>query len=113
MLAQLSIQAPEIDLRQASSFLLYALETNLLDYREWTTTKFGIFYKGGDDETVEEGRTLLAQLDIHPTEAAELKTRMYFAFYAHKIFGAHGPGFGAGPLDYPLAPTVPARPRGN
>jgi len=110
--AQLSIKAPEIDLRQASSFLLHALETNLLDYREWTATKFGIFYKDQAGNTT-EGKELLSGLDIHPTEAAEWKSIMYFAFYTHRIFEAHGPKFGAGPLDYPLADAVSMRRRDN
>lgn len=106
VLAQLSMQALAIDLPQAATFLQYALKTNLLDYREEKTTKFGIFYKDREG-TMTEGTTLLDRLGIRPTEAAEWRTVMYFAFYAHKIFGVDEPRYDdTDPLDFDLAPMV-------
>ncbi len=80
----LTVQEPDLDLQKAGTLLRASLDINLLDYRRGT---FGVFYhKGGSEETKKGGISLLKEMGVKPTEAAEFVSVMMYGCYTHKQF---------------------------
>ena len=84
--ALLTLEAtPTITYASAGKLFNNLLQTHLLDYRQHTQDKFGIFLHK-DKQPISAGTQLLKELKIKPTEAAEYIQVMMYGGYKRKTF---------------------------
>ena len=85
----LTIQQPKLDIQKAGLFVNAIMGSHLLDYRDLTYARFGVFWdKGNGPENKKklEGIPLLKQIGVKPTEAAEFFQVMNVGCYRHRLF---------------------------